>query len=334
MKKMLLFTLILAAAFTSVYADVTQESVTQLKFTGALGTIMRLVGGNKPINSTVYLQGDVHRTDNYDPKGRLADSQIINLDQEVFISLDHQKKRYTQMTFDEWRNMMQESMDKAGQNSKESQDRKDEENVDVKFSIDVQKTGEKQTIAGLNAEKVILILTIESQSQVEGQQEPQKSRLIVTSTQWLAPSAKGQDEMAQFSKKLMDKLGFSPSNMGMQQMMTQIMQNNPQLGEAMEKLQQEGDKLQGLAVKTNTVYETESDKPASQAEPEEESTEIPTSVGGLLGGLGKKMAQPSQKESGPAVLMESESEITKLETSPVDVSLFSVPEKYKEVKAK
>ncbi len=334
MKKTMLYSLLFAVVFTSVaaIADVTQEQVTQLKFTGALGTVMRLMGGNRPIKTTSYLKDNVQRTDSYDKKDRLTESHIIDLDKEVFITLNHQKKRYSQMTFEEWREMMQESMDRAAQKDQKAEPQKDE--VDITFDVDVKKTGNKQQIAGYPAEEVVLTLTLEGESKTKDRQEMQKGRLIVTSTQWLTQSAKGQDEIAAFGKKLMAKLGFTPGSFGMQQVVDALMQSNPELGEAMEKLEKESKELEGLPLKSSTVYETESDTPPAEAQAEEEETEIPTSVGGLLGGLSKKMAQSSQQESGPAVLMESESEVTKLETSELDAELFRAPDNYKEVKAR
>lgn len=107
----------------------------------------------------------------------------------------------------------------------------------------------------------------------------------------------------------------------------QIMQSNPQLGGAMQKMQEEQDKFDGIPMSTHIVYETwgESDQP-EQAE--EQKKEKPKGLGGLMSGFMKKKMQGSDSDSN--VLLESHTDLDKLSTDPIDPEVFMIPKKYKE----
>lgn len=72
--------------------DVKTTSTTKLTFKGTLGTMMKMFGGNKPVTSTQYIQGNKSRTDNVNDEGKLTTSTIVDLDREVFVNIDHKKK--------------------------------------------------------------------------------------------------------------------------------------------------------------------------------------------------------------------------------------------------
>jgi hypothetical protein len=342
MKKILIILLLMA---TWAIADVKQATTTTMEFSGALGTMMKLFGAGKPITSVDYYKSDYKRSDSM-VKGKLASSQLIDIDKELFISIDHQKKQYSQMTFDEWRQMMKDALANAEQGKTEE---KPESDNSVKWNtkIDVKDTGESEEVAGRSSDKVILTLEMEAEatSQEEGKEpETARTNLIVTSTEWLF---KGDDqarqEMQDFNKRLAVKLGLAPDEANMQQMMQQVFATYPQMAQAMEKLQKEGDKLSGFPLRVNTLYESKPDAETAQRMKEEKEkqdqkdNQIPTSVGGLMGGLGKKMLQKkteNKEESDRTKLMQSTMEVTELATSALDGSLFEIPVGYKLVKTK
>jgi len=324
---------VLALAF-SPRPDFKTSSTTKLTFKGALGTMMKMVGGNKPTTSTQYIQGHKSRQDNIDDEGKITTSSIIDLDREVMINIDHKKKEYTEMTFAEWRDMFKG----LGEKAKTAPDQpKSETDVKISFDVKVDRTGEKKNIAGYETEKVILTLTAKGEAQDTKSAETGKGGMIVRSTNWLAGKVKGYEEVQAFYLAFAEKLGMMSSG-GPAQMIESLSKMNPQLAEAMKKLEHEGKKLQGVALMTETVFET-------WAEPSEKQTQAPTaqaeeqqppkSVGGLLGGLGKKLGQKAAKKDdgassdGRSVLMESVSEVTSIGSTSVDAGLFAAPAGYK-----
>jgi hypothetical protein len=72
--------------------EVKTASTTKMTFKGALGTRMKMFGGNKPITRTQYIPDYKSRTDNTDEEGKLTTSTIIDMDRETFINIDDKKK--------------------------------------------------------------------------------------------------------------------------------------------------------------------------------------------------------------------------------------------------
>ncbi|MDZ7316309.1 MAG: hypothetical protein ONB24_09330 [candidate division KSB1 bacterium] len=329
MKKALVF-LLLAAAWAT--ADVKKASVTTMEFGGTFGKMVKFFGGGKPTTNVDYYTQAQHRNDSF-RDGKLATTQIIDLDRELFITIDHKNKTFTQMTFDEWRRMMRETMENL-QESKEEE----KEKVEWKISVDVKETGEKETIAGLAAEKVILSLKMESEvtEQKEGKApETSRATLYAVSDEWLhRGQQKAAEEMQAFQLALAKKLGLLPDQASMQSMIKQVFASYPQLAEAMERLQKEGKKLEGFPLRLKTVYESEGDHPQSAKEEKSESPQIPTSVGGLAGAIGKKMLekQAEKKASDRVKLLTITEEVTELSRGDLSADLFMVPAGYKESK--
>lgn len=327
-----------AVAATPGRTDVKQKSMTKMDFKGSLGTVMKIFGAEKPHYTVEYVKGNLYRSDKLDKKGKkLKESDIIDLDRELFIHLNHKKKKYTQMTFQEWREMLEEAMKKLdfSQAEKEPETQQPEESepeVKWSFKVDVETPGDKETIAGYEAEKVIVKMDVEAEGtqEAEGQEEPQKAKggLKVVSTHMVCKDISGQEELKAFSRKLAEKLGMDPKSGGLAKVLSQVMQNNPELAAAMKKMREEGEKLDGVHMRTHTVFESWGE--SSQMKKEEEKNDAPTSVGGLFKKFGKK----KKKKDGPRVLLETTTEIKEFANTPVSADLFVVPANYKLEKKK
>lgn len=334
-KKLIIFAMVFVVFFltTSSQADVKRESTTQLDFKGTLGAIMKFFGAGKPSTTAECYKGDVYKSDTIDEKGKVTRSEIIDLDKGLFISIDHKKKQYTQMTFEEWRKMLEDNLQKM--ESEKEKTKPDESKVEWDFKVDVSKPGETELIAGKKAEKVIVKLEITSKSTGKdaetAQVQTMQGDMIVTSTNWMVKELDGQKEIENFYKKMTEKLGVLPGKGGLEDMMAKINQSNPQLAEAIKKMQEESKKLSGVSLRTQTVYETKTVATTlNNEEAVKKDTEIPTSVGGLLKGFGKKIAKPDKEdESNQNVLMQTTTEVTEFEVAPIDSKEFEVPANYK-----
>ena len=312
---------------TNIQADVKKESTTQLDFKGTLGAIMKFFGAGKPSTTAEYYQGDIYKSDAIDEKGKLTRSEIIDLDKELFISIDHKKKQYSQMTFDEWRQMIEQNIQKM-ESTKEDQAKEDEPEVEWDFRIDISKPGETEMIAGKKAEKVIITLEITAKA-TDKDAKTEQGDMIVTSTNWMVDEPAGQKEIDNFHKKLFKRLGVLPGKGGLEEMMSKLNQSNPGLAEAIKKMQEESKKLSGVPMRTQTVYVTKSTAASGEQEEMKRDTEIPTSVGGLMRGLGKKIAKPDKEKSDQNVLMESKTEVTAFGVTSIDSKEFEIPGNYK-----
>jgi len=331
---------LLAMAFSPL-PDFKSTTVTTMAFKGMLGTMMKMFGGNKPMTSTQYIQGNKSRTDSMNDEGKLTTSSIIDLDREVMINIDHKKKEYTEMTFAEFLQRFKEMKEKMKQPEQGGQ--KDQPEVKVSFDIKVDRTGEKKNIAGYETEKVVLMLTAAGEGTDNKTGETGKGGMVVTSTNWMASSVKGYEDVRAFQTAFAKKMGEMANMNSMAQMVESLSKANPELAEAMKKLEQESKKLQGVPLTTTTVFETWAEggaKPAPQAEKTEEPG-TPKSVGGLLGGFGKKLGQKAVKKDesassndGRSVLLESSSEVTSIGASTVEAGMFAAPAGYQKKEMK
>lgn len=307
-------------------------STTTVKFHGFLGSMMKMGGGNKPMTQTVYVQGNQQRTDHLNDKGELTTSNIVDIDREVFINVNHKKKEYTETTFAEWKAMFEKMKGEGGGKAKEQP----KSDVKVEFEVKVDRTNERQTLAGYDAQKAILTMKAKGEQQSSANSPGGSGSMIIISNHWLAKDVKGYEEMQAFHRAFAQKLGMQFTEAGAQDFMKAMSQMNPEMVKSMEKLAEEGKKLEGFALKTETSFETEGGAPATNSSSQADTKEMPSSVGGLLGGLGKKMAKKPQDESasGKNVLFESTTETMELKTGTLKADLFGAPVEYKKVDAK
>lgn len=331
-------TILMAVAMNALATPgVKHVATTTVKFHGFLGTMMKMGGGNKPQTQTMYLQGDQQRTDQSDDKGELTTSNIVDLNREVFINVNHKKKEYTEMTFAQWKAMI-EKMKGEGSGKAEKPSKSDKSDIKVDFDVKVDRTNERQTIAGFNAEKAILTMKAKGEQQSTANTAGGSGSMTIISNHWLTKDVSGYQEVLAFSRKFAEKLGMQFSEAGGQSFMQAMSRMNPEMVKGMEKLAEEGKKLEGFAVKTESTFEMDS---ASQGQAGANSSdaskqEIPSSVSGLLGGFGKKAAKQPQEgnASGKNVLFESTTETIEFKSGTLKAELFAIPEGYKRVEAK
>jgi len=320
--------LLIATAFAST-PDVKYTQMTTTKFHGAMGTMMKLAGAGGPQTSTIMISGNKQRSDTE------KNSHIIDLDREVMITVDHKKKEYTEMTFAEFRAMMDKMKNAMAGMKPQTTEKPETEKVEWKFGVKVDKTGERQTISGYACEKVIVTLKAEGEMKpgMEGQEAGGKGGMMVTSTQWMTPKVDGWEESMAFWKKFAEKSGFMSEGSAAMSMES-LMGSNPQLATAFKRLMEEGKKLTGVPVKTESVFETWGAPAAPQGMEEQPKEEKPpSSMGGLLGGLGKKLAKKPESggtsESDRKSIFESSSTLESVSNAGLDAGLFGPPANYK-----
>jgi hypothetical protein len=321
-RNLLLAVVMLLALSLCAQADVRHESVVEYKFSGTLGTVMKVFGLSKPIHTVDYYKGDIKRSDVLDKKGRVRTSVIIDLENELFISVDHKKKRYTQMSFDEWRRNMRETMQEIEELEAEQEEDQNEYEREYSYDFDIQVADEPEEVHGFQANK--MTMTVDVYSREKGSDEDPVKEMTIISEHWLSPELDGNDEIQAFNMKLMKKLAMDPEEAEMASMFEQLSQTNPQLAEAMKRMEDEETKLDGVPIKTVMVFEAY--KPESEEEPEEES-----GGGGLFGGLRKKATKKVLGDGGEdsGKVLELKSDILEHSTSAIDSESFAVPEKYK-----
>jgi hypothetical protein len=341
-----------------VRADVKYEELTRITG-GAMEGVTKTLGffgmkGLNNIQSTTYIKGDQLRRDSLD-NNQLTRSELILLDREEVITVDHQKKTYSVLTFAEMRKKMEEALEKMNKEQQKQADnspQKDPKDPDVKWEpkVSVKNTEETKVINGYNTRHVVLSFQMEGQDQ----KSKDKGALGAESDLWLTKDITGFEEQRNFYQKYAQKMGYA--EMTKSSGMAPPAQD-PRMGQAAEELRKQAEKMDGVPVLTTMSFnvsgssseEPQPTSPGRQAEtsgsePENQES-VTKNLGKVLGGFGgfgrkKKKEEPKPAEtaqspsgssatSASAVLMKTTTELKSYSDSPLPASLFEVPQGYK-----
>ncbi len=305
-------------------------------------------------------------------------TRIVRLDQGVVWELNDVKKTYTELTFDEMRAQMQRAAEqlqqaqgKMQQAKAEAAEKQREAGVDMKWDVDVKKTGEKQTIAGFDCERAIVTCTSTLHSDKPEQAKANGSGMKYVMDEWLSAKTPGAKEAREFEKAYAEKLGL-------QQYAAQIApQAAAMYGDAVSKMADKLKDVSGYPMKVTFTVEpletqemkekmaeanakqkdaqAEEDKAEKKSEAAENASDA-ASVGGaaanhghgLSGAIGgffahkmanaaakkaKENAEKSAATSGnPNALFTSVTEVTSV-SGDVASGSFDLPAGYKKVEA-
>jgi len=327
----------------AVRADVKTEEKTKIELPGVLGGFMKVFGGKSArdgVANKVALKGNRKMTVNEDT------ADLVDLSEEKFYHIDLKKKTYTVVTFEQMRKQMQDAMDKAkAEAAKSPAAPKPPQNPDGKepeMAIDfkLQESGQTAKINGYDCREVVATVTVRQKDK-----KPEEGAMMVTSNMWLTtPRIAAVKELEEFDLKVAQKL-YLPIAQSMAAEMAPAMGAYPGLKDALGKLEVEKVNMDGTAIRTvvhaNFTGPTNTNDTAPAAKPAEEKkqTEIPKSLGGLLGGLGKKAAtrnddKPADKgveKTGPVSFMTSTTELVSVSTTVSDADV-AIPAGFKESK--
>jgi len=322
-------------------ADVKTEEKTKVEFTGMLGGFMKVFGGKSAkegIVSKVAVKGNRKMTTNEDT------AELVDLSEEKVYQIDLKKKSYTVVTFAQMRQQMEDALAKAKQQAASQPeapkpDPKAQPQQTTEYAVDfkLQDSGQKKVINGFNCHEVVATITVRPKDK-----PAQDGALVLTTSMWMStPKIAAMKELEDFDRRYAQKLALQ-FDKEMVEQMRPAMASYPGLGIAMGKLEIEKVKMDGTPVLTVMGFEavappnqTADGKPASTAStppPQQQKSTVP-SIGGLIGGLGKKAAPKEEPSSTskPGSIMTTNHELVSVSTSVVDADI-SIPAGFKEKK--
>jgi hypothetical protein len=349
--------------------DLKYQELTQMTG-GMLESMTKVMGffGAKGLNKTStthYIKGNRMRTDSF-TDNQIISSEIVDLDKEEIVSIDHKKKSYAVVTFEQMRQQMEKAIQSMKERKKEAPKQTEQTDVKVKPKISIKDTGESKVINGYQAR----LMKMSFQFEAENQKSKEQGSMGMDSDLWLTKEIAGFEEQKAFYQKYAAKMA---STLMVQQMgMMASGLQDPRMGEAMEEMKKNADKMEGVAVMTVASFNVSgTSKEGNQSAPSEpkskdsgskdssskdsssvdnERPSLGKVLGGFggLGGFGRKkkkteseqpaaapQAQPSsssQPSSGTANLMTMTTELRDVTQASLDASLFEVPRGYKLVK--
>jgi hypothetical protein len=315
---------------TVLFADVKSQERTKVQFEGGLGKVVNLFGGRaarEGIVNTVAVKGDRMISTNE------TTGEIVDLREEKVYQLDIKKKTYTVVTFAELRQQLEDAMARARQQteqarreeSKQPEAKPDQTAKEYEVDFSVKETGRTRQIAGHDTKESIATVTVRE----KGKTLEDAGGMILEAAMWMAPEIKALEELQAFRLRYAQQV-YGPVMAEAAPDMTQAMAMYPMMKDAMARFQAEGQKLSGTPLFTEMKFQVQAppqsagDQPQAEAQKKEEP--LPTSVGGLMGGLGRRMAKKKPEESkddpnavpGRATVMTTTAETLQVATSVAD----------------
>lgn len=327
-----------------------------MKFAGTFSKQARQIGD--PVTYSVYVKGNrmAHiRPDN---------SEIVDLDKETITHIDHAKKQYYTITFQQMKEQLEEAQREAAKHPQQQPGPKADNTTDMKFNVAVRNTGAKKEFSGLGTSESILTLTMQATDQKTGQ----TGNLAMTNDLWLTPEIPGYNEVRDFNVRYAQKLGEVYGSAMAPMLASMRSQMNPGQTQGLGEMAKEVSKLKGVPIYTVMRMGSTADGkplPAASEAPlpaSDQNAEMPSKgdmaqegandaatsavasklggLGGMLGGFGhkKKVDSPQPSNGSPAqtqpttsVLMETTSEMSGFSSAPLDGSVFLPPAGYQQV---
>lgn len=348
----------LLATSVVAHADFTYQESTQVTG-GSVVSMMKLAGAfskqarqaTDPILTSVMVKGNRMIRNSKDH------SEIIDLDAGTVTEIDHLKRQYTTVTFEQMRQQMEAAAAKAKADQAKQPKQAtappppDAQQVDVKFQVKVRDTGISKDVAGLAAKESILTMSADATDQKSGQ----TGSFAMANDMYLAPEIPGYEEVREFEKRYALKLGTVVSPAITPQMTA--MMHQPATGKGMADMVEEMSKLKGIPVLQimrigSTVNgmplpaASEAPLPASPPPPtageiarQSASAAIMNSL--PFGGFGRKKKQPDPAPAASdsaqptsIVLIEINTQMTNFSKASVDPAQFLPPAGYQRVEPK
>jgi hypothetical protein len=356
-------TLALAVAIlptTLVAQGLTVHSVADMHFQGALGTMMnfaaKLGGANmREMPTTTYLSGHKMRTESENT------GMIVDLDAERLTSFDNKNKTYTSMTFTELADAMaraaesaKQKRDEAVAKAKEKENKKDPNapkgEMNVKYKAQVDRTGQKEKVAGYDAERVFITITMEGEATPEGGKTEQVGSLVLLLDQWISKDAPQIAALQEFRRAYVQKVGqeFRSQQASLQQAFA----FDPRLKDGLAAAAKELQKVPGISLRSMTyvtavpagmAFDRQLALNDVAANAKEEAAKKDEKGGGGIGGLMgrlKSAAEQANKNPPPdknappkqGTLLSMKDEVQTINVGPVAADMFAPPAGYREVK--
>lgn len=320
--------------------DVRYTTVSKMEFGGRLGRVMRFFRkGGKPITETLWYSGPRMRTD------RDRTSQVIDAKAGTVMTVEHDPKTYWLWSLTDPILVIETIGDSMPPDSSPPRKRPKSRYT---VSLSTDRTGERQTIAGLDAEQSIVTLRIDGETYNEEADSVEKGSLVVLSDVWLTQNFPAHAAQHTFDSAWMARTTRDVDSAEVAQAakaMEQAYNEEPRLRVAVNKLDSALAALKGYSLRTVSHYVSVPDGAtfdrekvmrdaekglvadlagsAAQSAMNQGRERLGRLAGGRFGG-GNKGPKPEQ-----VVIMRTRHEITELSTEAITADKFQPPAGYR-----
>ncbi len=218
--------------------------MSMMKIAGTFSKEARHIGD--PVVSSVYVSGN--------RMARVASdtTEIVDLDRETVTHIDHQKKQYYTITFQQMKEQMEEAQREAALRQKEHPQPEQPKSepapstTDVKFNVAVRNTGAEKQFSGLDTHESILTLTMQATDKNTGQ----SGNIAMSNDLWLTPEIPGYQEVRDFQIRYARKLGDVYGSVTAPIIASMRQQMKPGSTQGMGEMAKEVSKLKGVPIYT------------------------------------------------------------------------------------
>jgi hypothetical protein len=249
-----------------------------------------------PVNSTILVKGN--RMAHINPDS----TEVIDLDQETITRMDHAKKQYTVVTFQEMKAAMEEALRKAQAQPQTPtpQPASTTPLPEMKFKVSVTNTGATKQVAGLSAAESILKMSAEATDQQTGK----TGNMAITNDMWMVPEIPGYNEVKDFNARMAMKMGTVFGG-AMPSMSPQMLSAQPGMYSGMADMAKEMSKLKGVPVSQVMRMGTTADGSALPAASE---APLPASNGPSAGDIANQAATNAANSAANTAAANAESQ--------------------------
>lgn len=343
----ILLAVAIAGVLATAQADVTTQERMSVSGAGLMkmanmsGTTTTTISGNRArTESDLQFESGMMRTF---ARGVGQTTEIVQLDTDKIIELNAKKKTYTQTTFTERRAQMQKSMEEMQKGQAAQQQSTSGVNEDQcewsEPKANVVRNGEKATIGGFQAERVVITATQSCKDKKTGD----VCDFGLTLDQWYAQGFESSSETLAYQKAYAEKMGLTAGSSR----------------DFAERAQTMFGRYEGIWKKIGTKMADQKGYPvkssfalgvggpqckSSQNTQAAANTPSPTAglgalggaLGGMFGGKKKEAAPPPAPTTPPAAapdgltpLMTVSTELVSVSRNAVSPQTFEVPADYK-----
>lgn len=343
----------IAAILTSAArADVTMEERMSISGAGLMKmanmngtTTTRISGQRARTDSNLQFESGLMRAFG---RGFGDSTEIVRLDQDKMYSVNNKKKTYTETTFAETRAQMekvtQQMRDAQAQQQRATSGVDDSQCEWSEPKADVQRTGEKATLAGFQAERVTVIATQSCKDKSTGQ----VCDFGLVLDQWLAPNFTASAEAQAYQLAFAEKLGMKTASSRdfaerAESMFGRYQGLWSEVATKMRDVKGYPVRLSfNLGVGGPQCQSTQEAQAAGNSGASASPASLGEALGGALGGMfGKKKAAPPPESAAPPAqlpgglmsLMGMSTELISVSNDSLDPQSFEVPAGFKKVTA-
>jgi hypothetical protein len=337
---------LLTAPPPALAQDVQYETVTRMSVPGAAGTAMRVAArlSGAPLETVekTFISGNRMRTDTD------GSSTIIDLDAATVTFLDHQRRTFTTVSFDEMAAAARQAaheVEAAAMEAREGRREAGPDHADVRltFRLNVDNPGERDRLHGYTAERFFVTMEAEGEAPVDEGEDPEEAgTFVVLSDLWVSTEVPAYAAQRTFGEASAQTHAAAASSLA--DALTAALAEDPEMKVAFEQAAAEAARLEGMPLRSTMTFVAVPVGMAFDREAAinpEAGTGVAAAVGrAALGGLRQRAAaavgrQAEQRDeqhetARQRTLLTVTSEVRNLSTSPLPAGTFAIPSGYSE----